>query len=857
MKWTWIWRDLRSQKNSIGLLILNFSLGLIGFLGLDTFKESLDRAIQLNSKNFLSADLGISTRRKLSASEVEPVRKILPPGTQEGMLWEFFTMIKSEQGSRLINIKAVDETYPFFGALKLQSGKVISSGHEKIIAGDDKVYVYPEVLRVLGLKVGDSIEIGSQKFAIGDVIIDDSTQTFRLSSLAPRIYASLSQIQRSDLIARGSTLSTTFLFRFPDEFSNPDLQAQVSKLISDSSIQITTPKDAGQEAARALGYLSDYLGLVSLVGFFLASVGTAFLIRGFVVRKTKDIAILCSLGAQKNLVIRNQIFQLVLIGLVSGLVSVTVSYLLFPVFKVLLSDFFPVAIDLKISIKTIGIALIMGTSGSFLLGYPFLRPLKRLAVASLFQEDSQITASAKILDHMQWIPALLAFYALAIWQASSGKLGSLFYAGFVVSTLLLLAISFLMVNLLKILVRLDRKSILQVNWWPLRHAVLAMTRKRSTTFICVVAIGLGSLLICLIPQIRNNIQGEIETPKTADLPSLFLFDIQPEQVDGLKKYLQENGVPVKDFSMMIRSKLLKINDQDFERKQTTAFQSRDEETDARSRNRGYNLSSRENLATSETLVSGTFESNVYVEGIKELPAISLEEQFAERMGLKIGDQMVFDVQGVEVKGKVTSMRRVKWNSFQPNFFILFQPGVLESAPGTYLAAIPKLPETKVRSVQSDLLKSYSNVSMIEVDRVVQRIFDLSDKMTGALQLMAIVSLICGLIVLYSMVNHQMSTYLWDINLLKIIGGSRFQLQVYIVAQFLLISLVSSLVGIMLAIALSWILSISIFSGSFEFVWQTPIVVLVCVNLLSLIISWTGSYRACARRPSTVLQSNGT
>jgi len=213
----WAYRELRNNLRFSLFFVFNLTLGLTGFLCLDAFKASLDQALHANSKSFLSADLSVSARRILTAQELADVRSALPAAAQESKLWEFFSMAASNDSSRLVQIKAIEGNYPFYGSMTLGSGQKITFQTEHALNKEKLAWVYPELLSQLKLKVGDSISLGNQQYKIADTVVDDSTQTFRMASLAPKIYVGIDMMKESSLVTLGTTMSEAYLYRLQDD----------------------------------------------------------------------------------------------------------------------------------------------------------------------------------------------------------------------------------------------------------------------------------------------------------------------------------------------------------------------------------------------------------------------------------------------------------------------------------------------------------------------------------------------------------------------------------------------------------------------------------------------------------------
>ena len=180
------------------------------------------------------------------------------------------------------------------------------------------------------------------------------------------------------------------------------------------------------------------------------------------------------------------------------------------------------------------------------------------------------------------------------------------------------------------------------------------------------------------------------------------------------------------------------------------------------RNRGFNLSYRKELSESERIVQGKEFSGVFDESKGDLAEISVEKRFAKRLGFKMGDVLKFDIESIPIEGKIVNIREVKWTSFQPNFFVQFQPGVLEMAPKTFIATIPSLPLEKKHHIQDRLVRELPNISMVDVSRIVKRINEIIEQMSWALTFMSILCLFSGFVVIFSIANHQARTRRWEI-----------------------------------------------------------------------------------------------
>lgn len=846
MIWTWAAREIRNQIKFSLFFVLNLSIGLMGFLCLDAFKTSLDQNFQDNAKALLTADIEVSVRRKLTDAELGSARTAAGPSAQEGRAWELFSMAASANSSRLVQVKAVDSSYPLYGEVKIKSVGAVENGNASTLNSERVAWVFPELLLQLGIQLGDSISIGGENFKVVATVQDDTSQGLRFAAMASKVFVGLTQIQNTKLIDLGTTMNDNFLIKLPEAVSAAEVVANIKKAIPDPSVRVNTYQSAAEDSGRTLKYLSDYLGLVSLVALFLAGLGSAYLFRSFIYSRFYQIAILNSLGLTKKKAQKIYLAQLLILGLAASLVSMMAATLLLPVLTSLLKSLAPISISVVLPWKTIFLSLIMGVVGSLLVGWPFLKPTERLQTSSLLMEGSEVRTTPVWQDFLYFLPGLVLYWGLSVWQAKSLKVGSQFVLIFLGSLLALWVMGWLLLRLLA-WVRISSP-------WTFRQALFSLSRRKLSSLAVVVALGLGTLLMNLLPQLKVSLKQDLMAPENMKLPSLFLFDIQDEQVDPLKNFLTARNLELNQMSALVRARIVRVNGQEFERaNEDTSFQTREEENRARFRNRSVNLTYREKLTASETLEEGREFSGRYDPASGKPAELSVEERFAERMEFKLHDRIVFDIQGVEIEGEIVNLRSVKWNSFQPNFFIQLQAGVLEEAPKTFLASIAAMPPDQVQKLQTDMVKEFPNVSVVDVARVIEKVLEVSDQMSWSLESMAALSLFAGFVVLFSIANYEVRRRSWDLNLLKIFGASRKSLFQYLLFEFGLLSFLSALFGVFISLLMNFIVSKIFFEGTYKFDLVWPIVSLLAVTFISVGILWIVSRKVVHERPSELLQ----
>lgn len=845
MFFKWVTRELlRSWKFGL-FFIFNLSLGLTGYVSLEAFKVSLQDNLRENSKAILSADLAVSVRRPFTDAEKNEIQKVMNSDSLMSESYEFFAMLSSAQGSRLVMVRAIDQNYPLYGQLTLGSKEKITQDSQKEILKTDSTWVYPELMAQMGLKKGDEAQLGQLKLKVADTVDKDGTQTFRAAALAPRIFINRDLIQKSGLIQYGSTYTVSYFFKVKNDQLINQKKDELLKVLTDPAVRVETAQGAGEDSGRQLGYLSDYLGLVAIIALFMSALGAAYLFRLFMTQRMREVAILRSLGLQATKAVSLYAVQVTVLGLLSLIPTVIVASVVLPLLSQLLASLTPFNLSPHMSFRAVLMALALGVVGSLVICLPFLLKVRELKPTKLFAEE-KFSSDIEIRRPWVFIPGILLFWVLAVVQSNSVKIGSVFVGAFFAVLLILFLTGLLILFVLK--------SFRRAKNWVYKYSLLGLSRRRASSLAIFIALGLGSLLINILPQLKVSLQSEFKTEEESKVPSLFMFDIQDEQMPALHGFLKQENIQTIRDSALVRARILKVNGVEFERKvEEGGFKTREAETEARFRNRGVNLSYREEISDTESITEGRPFSGNYDASKQKYPEVSVEFRYAERLGLKIGDIITFDVQGVEIEGEVVNLRKVKWTSFQPNFFVLVQNGVLNEAPKTFITALPKMKEEQKDALQMKIAKTFPNISIIDVQRTVDEVLKIADQMSWSLELMAALALFTGYVVLYSIVSSQMRLRRWELNMLKVVGAGFGAVSKYLVTEFVVLSLGAGLVGAGLSVFVSYFISYYVFEGSFVFNWMWPLFTAIGVCILSAMIAYLASRRVVHESPLVILQ----
>jgi len=822
---------LNNRKFSI-LFILNIALGISGFIFLDAFKQTLQEKLSEGSKNILTADISIEAKNRfITQPELKTIEKILAKHEEaSASQLSAFSMIAHGTKSKLVYLIGITDNHPLYGSLKLKKSGSILGTSEKAIFSTQSAWINQEIAVQLEVGIGDQIKIGESTFTVDDIITDDSSNTASAFAFAPRIYINQAHIKQTNLLQPGSRFNDIRLYKVPPSVSIETLESELNSNLPDTTLRIITHKKASQNLNRSLTYLNDYLGLIALIALFLSAVGSTYLFRSYLASKIHEIATLLSLGVQPTQVLYLYLLQLFFLGSTASIVSLMISYVFFPLVPYISSDLLPITVQPTLSGSIFVVALGIGSLTSILVCLPEAIKITNLKPAVLFQEQS-LKTHKPVKQFLLYLPLVALLFLLAIYESQSIQIGSLFSVIFILATVVLTLVSWVIFKALG-------SYTPYIKSLQLKLAIRQLARNKLSTATGFLAVSLGSLMVCLVPQLYSTIISEVTTPKGTSIPSLFLVDIQDDQLSDLKESVKAAGTELEYISPLIRARLTQINNERLvkESNDTTPI-TREDQRRKWVRTRPQNITSRLDLRSSETLLSGRpFTSSYDWNTPDKLPEISLEMRFAHRLGVKVGDTIGFDVQGVEITGEVVNIRQVRWTTFQPNFFILFQPGVLDDAPKTYLASIPDLDTETQLNLQRQLVENFSNISIVDIKQTVKQILIILDKMSWIIAIMAIFALLVGLLVLYSIAYHQIQERRWDISLLKILGGSFTDIRRTIILEFLTLSLLAAISGATLSYVASYGFATFVFRTPWEFIVVEPLVVVVGVVSLSVMIA---------------------
>ncbi len=867
-------RELIKNRGFSLFFILNLSMGLAGFIAIHSFGRSLNRHLDENLKEILTADLVLSANTGLTQEELNLADQVLGPDKTRARRISFYTMVKAGENARLIKVMAIDDHYPLYGEFALEGRGEKQDIQERpgLLLTRDTGHALG-VDRVAGADAGAGAKmplvLGSKTFYVHDFFRQDPDRSLTALELAPKIYMGIKQLDGTGLIRFGSRIRYYYYYRLGPGVDVPALTGKLRKAFYENHqgqprINVYDTRDVNQRLGRVTRYFTGYMGLVSVVALFLAGIATAYLFRGYLNLKQREMAVLMSIGATQRETSLYICCQLILLGSLAAVLAVFISLFLVPVFPFIFKGLIPAHLRLGMDPVTIGLAVGMGMAGSLVFCLPvFVRifGVKPLILLRGSRGRGQRNPGRVLVRVISFLPGLLAFSLVSVFVAGSVRNGMVFVAGFALALAFLAGMGWLIFSGCAYL-SFTRNPVMKI-------AFRNLFRNKWSSLSCFVTIAMGAFLISIIPQIQKGLQTEIMRPEGLKIPVFFLVDIQEEQKNPFIEFMALQDADLINLSPMVRGRILTLNQKPFygENLSQGAGRTRSGQRGVagqrgrgRGRGRGkrleFNFSHRKSLDDSETIIQGRALSETPWDFEASVPfEISVEESFAERYGLSLGDIMGFDVQGIPLEGRVVNLRKVRWNSFQPNFFLLFQDGVLNDAPKTYLAAISHVAREARQDLKNAIVNAFPNISVIDVTRMAGTLLTITDRLSLSIRFMAWLAIAAGLVSIFSIARHGAWKNETQVNLLKVLGADYNAIQGITLLEFGFIGFTAALFAVILSLGFSRAVSWYFFDSLWQFDLLGSLVILLLTTAICMATAFTASRKVMKTKPVTLLSNS--
>ena len=820
-------RDWRAGELRVMIAALVLAVASVGTVGFFTDRVKLGLTEQANL--LLGADLMISGDRPLpDAYATEAERR----GLAVSPVIRFNSMVQldgAQSGAPVLaDVKAVAPGYPLRSAITLPDAQLPDGRPVAGIPNRGEVWIDTRLAERLGATLGSKIAVGESTLDVGAIFLQEPEIAGFSIALGPKLLLNRDDVPATRLLQPGNR--ATWRLQVAD-LGGGALEGYRKWLSSHLSAgqRIETIRDLRPEIRQTLERAEKFLGLAALVAVLLAAVAVALAASRYLRRHLDAAAMLRCFGASVAKTLTLFIAQFVALGALACAAGIVVALAGQQLLVSLLSRAFTGGLPAPTWVPALAA---FATGMLLLLGFA-LPPLVALAKVPPLRVLRRDLPRPRAGGTLAYLIGAGTIALLIAWQAREAQAGAVMVGGVAALIVAAAAIASLVIAVLK---RLPQRGI---SW---RYGVANLRRRALASSLQIGALALGLMALLLLTVVRGDLLRNWRATLPPDAPNQFLINVLPDQVDPVRALLSAAIKRDTAFRPMVRGRLVEING---EKLDTTRY------SDVRARRlaeREFNLSWTDRVPDGNRVVSGAFWSASVRGGDA---GMSLEEGIAQTLGVKLGDALTFDIGGNRVTAKVTSLRKVDWDSFRVNFFALFPPGPLDDMPTTYIGAF-RAPEGG-NAWLSTLIQKYPNILAIDVGEILRQVQSIMDRVARAIEFVFLFTLAGGLLVLQAAIASTQDERKYDAAVLRTLGASQRQLQAAQIAEFLLLGAIAGLVAAAGATAIGYVLADRVFNipfGSNPFLWLYGI---AGGALAVALAGWLGTRSTVRQPPLAVLR----
>ena len=833
------WRDARATPQRLLLFVLTIVTGVASLVAVRSFADNLASSVDDEAKVLLGADLELYGRDPFGL-EAEALAARIGGDQARQVAFASMAYFPGSGASRLVRVRAVDSGYPFYGALETEPAAAARD-----FRSDQSALVDHTLMLQFGVEVGDPIRIGEVTFRVAGRLLRIPGEVPTASLVGPRVFIPRRFLEETQLVRGGSRATYSTFFRLDRTTGQvAALVGEIGPELRELRLEVESVQYRREAIGEALDNLYSFLYLAGFAALLLGGIGVASAIHLHVKSKVRAVAVLRCLGAPSGGPLAVFVLQAAGMGLVGAFGGTAAGVGLQALLPRVLASLLPVPVQFRLHVAALAEGLVVGVVVAMLFAALPLLTLRRvspLLALRLFAVDGPKPAR----DPAQWIGAAAVaagVCAVAVSQTGSWRIG-LAISGSLAGVLMALA-------LVAALLKLAARRVLPVSWpYPWRQGVANMYRPNNQTVVVMLTLGFGVFLVATLHLTQVALLESVARLDMGANPNLVLFDIQPDQIDGVRSILADEGLEVIQETPVVPMRLASV-------KGRPVAEIDESEIRPWVLRREYNSTYRSEITTTEEIVAGEWVASAPPElGIDGGPVpVSLEEGIAERLKIEVGDLLEFDVQGVAVMARVTSLRMVDWEQVRPNFLVVFPTGVLEPAPQQIVVVSRASGPEQSAAVQRRIVEQYTNVALMDLGLILATIDAVLAQVSLALRFMAGLSVLSGLVVLVVAVLSSRYQRLRESVLLRTLGASRSQILRILTVEYVTLGLLAALTGLVLALGGTWALSRWLFEVPFEPIVLPLLVLLVVVVSLTLGVGLLGSRGATRRPPLEVLRA---
>jgi putative ABC transport system permease protein len=839
------WREMRGGRTGgrtrgFRIFLLCLLLGVAIVAGVGSIAAAIDAGIAADGKRILGGDYEFRlTYEPLDQDQANALKS----GTQLSHTVEMRAMARSaaeaagahDSNATLVELKAVDLIYPLYGKMVLAPDLPLAAALQKDTEGRYGAIAEPALIQRLGLKIGDTIELGQAKLQLRASIADEPDRGSQVFNLGPRLMISNAALPETELVQPGSLVYHVYRAKLPQAISGSRWLAKIKEQFRDIPWRVRGVEDAATGVKNFIDRTRMFLNLVGLSALLIGGVGIGNAVRVYLESRAQSLAILKSLGATRGFVFTLYMLLIArmaaigtVLGLLLGAVAPYATQGLFSRFDLhLIPALYPQPLLLAA-----GFGLVTALAFSL----PALLQAMRVKPAQLFRAVATELGEVRRRDLIPVGIAAVALAGLAVISTDDVTLS----LGFVAAACMAFALFQLLAAGLRRLARWGRA---RSGNRALRFALAAVGRPRAPTASIVLSLGLGLTVLVAVMQIQGSIIHEMESTLPAKAPSFYFLDIQPNQTEAFDRTLGSfpsaeglERVP------MLRGRIMKLKDVPVDKIPTP-------------QDHAWVLKGDRGITWSALPPKGSrlVEGQWWDASYQGPPLISLDAETARAFDLKIGDSITVNVLGREITGRIKNLREIDWSSLSINFVMVFSPGMMSGAPQTHIATLHVDPDQEGPLITL-LSKQFPNVSAVRVRDAIASAAEILRSVGAAVRAAAGVALIAGMLVLAGAMAAGQQRRIYESVLLKMLGGRRRDIAASFLWEFALLALSAAAIALAVGSIGAWFFLTRVMETEFVFSTTAAFGAVGLSLALALVIGFASSWHALGAKAAPYLRN---
>ncbi|MBM4219580.1 MAG: FtsX-like permease family protein [Gammaproteobacteria bacterium] len=788
-------RDWRSGE--LAVLLAALLVAVTALTGVGFFTDRISQAVERRAAEVLAADLRLRSPQPVGERfEALAAER----GVATARTVSFPSVVFFGADSSLAAVRAVSPGYPLRGRLKIADAPFAPARETGELPGRGEVWLESRLLARLGAGIGDRVSLGAVNFTVTRVLDYRPDQGSAFVDLAPSLLIPLADLPATELLGSGSRASHRLLFAgSPGQIRGLLEEIRAEKGPAERLESVDEESPQLQSSTRRAGR---FLNLSAMITVLLAAVAVAMAARRYTRRHLDNVALMKCMGAPQRLVLQLTVIELALIALIAALAGSLLGWLAQALLASLVGDL----VQGELPPATLAPALMGGaTALAILVGFalPPMLQLKRVPPARVLRRNLE---PPPLRYSVSIGLAIATLVAVLYWLVRDATLVGIVAAGIVITLAVLYGAGFLLVFLAGRL-----RGSVGVAW---RYGVANLARRGRESVAQVVAFGLGLMVLLLLAVVRNDLLRDWRASLPADTPNFFMINIPAAETADFLRFVADRGHPPPRLFPMIRARMTAINGKPLEELGLTADRARG------FAEREQNLSWAETLQLDNEIVAGRW----WNESDRGKAYLSVATEYQEELDLKLGDRLAFDVAGEAVEAEVLSFRKVEWDTFRPNFFLVFSPGVLDGLTGTWLTSM-KL-DTEQRKMLADLVRRFPSVSVFDIDAILAQVRDVIDRASLAVQYVFLFTLAAGLTVLLAAIQSTRDERRYESAMLRTLGARRRVVLAGVAAEFTVLGMLAGVLAAVGATLAGWLLAREVFDLEYTidpWVWVSGLV----------------------------------